>query len=50
LLGPDGGELAYAASVRVLDLADDAAMMKAMARSELEARVSEYARAERLAR
>ena len=37
---------AFAASVRALQLPDDAAMVKAMGRGELEARVREYARAE----
>ncbi|HET6190479.1 MAG TPA: MobF family relaxase [Trebonia sp.] len=40
---------AFAASVRALELADDAAMVKAMGRGELEAPVREYARAEALA-
>jgi conjugative relaxase-like TrwC/TraI family protein len=40
---------AYAASVRALELADAAAMVKAMGRGELEAPVREYARAEALA-
>ena len=40
---------AFAASVRALELADDAAMVKAMGRGELEARVREYARAEAVA-
>jgi conjugative relaxase-like TrwC/TraI family protein len=37
---------AFAASVRALELADNAAMLKAMGRGELEAPVREYARAE----
>jgi hypothetical protein len=40
---------AFAASVRALELADDAAMVKAMGRGELEAQVREYARAEAVA-
>ncbi len=37
---------AFAASVRALELPDDDAMVKAMGRGELEARVRQYARAE----
>jgi hypothetical protein len=37
---------AFAASVRVLELADEAALMKAMGRGELQAQVREYAHAE----
>jgi conjugative relaxase-like TrwC/TraI family protein len=37
---------AFAASVRALELPDEAALMKAMGRGDLEARVREYARAE----
>jgi hypothetical protein len=40
---------AFAASVRALQLPDDAALLKAMSRGELEARVREYARAEAVA-
>jgi hypothetical protein len=40
---------AFAASVRALELPDDAALIKAMGRGELEARVREYARAEAVA-
>ena len=40
---------AFAASVRALELPDEAAMLKAMGRGELEARVREYARAEAVA-
>jgi conjugative relaxase-like TrwC/TraI family protein len=40
---------AFAASVRALELPDEAALLKAMGRGELEARVREYARAEAIA-
>jgi conjugative relaxase-like TrwC/TraI family protein len=40
---------AFAAAVRALELADDAALLKAMGRGELEARVREYDRAEAVA-
>ena len=40
---------ALAASVRALELPDDAALVKAMGRGELEASVREYARAEAVA-
>jgi hypothetical protein len=40
---------AFAASVRALELPDDAALVKAMGRGELEARAREYARAEAVA-
>jgi hypothetical protein len=40
---------AFAASVRALELPDDAALVKAMGRGELEASVREYARAEAVA-
>src|SRR5450755_3477952 len=40
---------AFAASVRALELPDEAALVKAMGRGELEARVREYARAEAVA-
>ena len=40
---------AFAASVRALELADEAALIKAMGRGELAARVREYERAEAVA-
>lgn len=40
---------AFAASVRALELPDEVALVKAMGRGELEARVREYARAEAVA-
>ena len=40
---------AFAASVRALELPDEVALLKAMGRGELEARVREYARAEAVA-
>lgn len=40
---------AFTASVRALELPDDAALVKPMGRGELEARVREYARAEAVA-